>query len=63
MAPFASHEGFIIPLLWQRPHRVQSLHGKKKKQWAQKLFKQKKTQTMYNKTKKILKKGKKAKAA
>ena len=27
MAPFASHEGFIIPLLWQRPHRVQSLHG------------------------------------
>ena len=29
MAPFASHEGFIIPLLWQRPHRVQSLHGKK----------------------------------
>ena len=62
MAPFASHEGFIIPLLWQRPHRIQSLHGKKK-QWAQKLFKQKKTQTMHNKTKKILKKGKKAKAA
>lgn len=57
MAPFASHEGFIIPLLWQRPHRVQSLHGKKK-QWAQKLFKQKKTQTKQKKFKKREKKQK-----
>ena len=59
MAPFASHEGFIIPLLWQRPHRVQSLHGKKNSGLRNDSNKRKLKQYKTKKLKRIEKKGKK----